>query len=119
MSSQDTLTDSSDGDSSNDLVLEIVLISSDGGDIPLLVLDLPVGCTEVADKDEDYHDVLSDGNDVGTGDFSDGDTAVGLVGGTEVDVIGANSSCDGNLQLPGLLQTLLGKVAWVESEVVK
>ena len=118
-SSQDTFTDSSDGDGANDLVFEVVLISSNGGNVPLLVLDLPVSWNEVADKDQDCHDdVFSDRNDIGAGDFGNGDTAVGLVGGIEVDMIGTNSSCDGNLQLLGLLQALLGKVAWVESEVV-
>lgn len=53
---------------------------------------------EVADKHQDGHDdVLGDGDDVGAGHFGDGDAAIGLVGCVEVDVVGANAGCDGDL----------------------
>jgi len=58
---------------------------------------------EVADEGEDGHDdVLSDGDDVGTSDLGDGDTAVGLVGGVKVDVVRTNTGSDGNLEVLGL-----------------
>jgi hypothetical protein len=41
--------------------------------------------------------VLSDRDDVGAGDLGDGNTAVGLVGGIEVDVVRTDTSSDGKL----------------------
>ena len=65
-----------------------------------------MGGDEVADEDEDGHyDVLGDGDDVGTGHFGDGDAAVGLVGGIEVDVVGADAGRDGELELLGFGET--------------
>jgi hypothetical protein len=59
--------------------------------------------------------VLSDRDDVGSSDLSDGDTAVGLVGSIEVDVVGTDTSSDGELQVLGLSKTLSGKVTGVET----
>jgi len=116
-SAEDTLTDTADSDGTDNLVLEVVLVLGDSGDVPVTVADLVVGWNEVADEGEDGHDdVLSDGDDVGASDLGDGDTAVGLVGSVEVDVVGTNTSSDGNLELLGLGQTLSGEVTWVESE---
>ena len=52
--------------------------------------------------------MLGNRHDVGAGDLGDGDTAVGLVGGIEVDVVGADAGGDGELQLLGLGQSLSG-----------
>lgn len=113
---QDTLTNTADGDSTNDLALEVVLLLGDGGDVPLAAGDLLVGGDEVAEEDEDGHDdVLGDGDDVGAGDLGDGDAAVGLVGGDQVDVVGADTSGDGDLEVLGLGQTLSGQVTGVEA----
>jgi hypothetical protein len=59
--------------------------------------------------------VLGDGDHIGACYFSDGDTAVGLVGCVEVNVVGTDSSGDGDLELLGLCKTLGGKVAGVET----
>jgi hypothetical protein len=59
--------------------------------------------------------VLGNGDNVGACYFGDGDTAVGLVGCVQVDVVGADSSGDSNLELLGLCETLSGEVAGVET----
>jgi hypothetical protein len=59
--------------------------------------------------------VLGDGDDVGAGDLCDGDAAVGLVGGVEVDVVGADACRDGELKVLGLGQALGCQVARVEA----
>lgn len=116
---QDTLADAADGDGADDLALEVELVLGGGGDVPVAGLDLLVGGDEVADEDEDGHDdVLGDGDDVGAGDLGDGDAAVGLVGGIEVDVVGADTSGDGDLEVLGLGEALSGQVAGVEAVVV-
>lgn len=113
---EDALTDAADGHGTDDLALEIELVLGGTGDIPLTGLDLLVGGHEVADEDEDGHDdVLGDGHDVGAGDLGHGDTAVGLVGRIEIDVVRSDTSGDGNLELLGLGETLGGEVTWVES----
>ena len=115
---EDTLTDTADGDGTDDLVLKIELVLGDGSDVPVAGLDLLVGRDEVADQDQDGHDnVLSDRDDVRSGDLGDGDTAVGGVGSVQVNVIGTNTGSDGELELLGLGQTLSGEVTWVEAVI--
>lgn len=46
---QDTLTDAADSDSSDDLVLQIVLVLGNGSNVPFAVTDLLMGRNEVAD----------------------------------------------------------------------
>jgi hypothetical protein len=112
---ENTLADTADGDSADDLALEVVLLLGGGRDVPLATLNHLVGGDEVADEEEDSHDdVLSDGNDVRAGDLGDGDTAIGGVGGVEVDVIGADTSSDGELEVLGLGQALSSEVTGVE-----
>jgi hypothetical protein len=62
--------------------------------------------------------VLGDGDDVGAGDLGNGDTAIGLVGGVEVDVVGADTSSDGDLEVLGLGEALSSKVTGVEAVFV-
>lgn len=113
---QDTLADAADGDGTDNLALEVVLLLGDGGDVPVALGDLLVGGDEVAEEDQDGHDdVLGDGDDVGAGDLGDGDAAVGLVGSGQVDVVGADTSSDGDLEVLGLGETLRGQVARVEA----
>ena len=113
---QDALADAADGDGADDFALEVELVLGDGGDVPLAVADLVVRGDEVADQEEDGHDdVLSDGDDVGAGDFGDGDTAVGLVGGVQVDVVRADTCGDSELELLGLGQALGSQVTGVEA----
>ena len=112
---QDTLTNTADGDGTDNLALEVVLVLGDSGDVPITVADLVVGGDEVADQGEDSHDnVLGDGDDVGAGDLGDGDTAVGLVGSVQVNVVGTDTGSDGELQLLGLGEALSGEVTGVE-----
>lgn len=111
-----TLTDTADSDGTDDLALKVELVLGDGSDVPLTAGDLLVGRDEVADQGQDGHDnVLSDGGDVAASDLSDGDTAVGLVGSVEVDVVRADTSGQGKLELLGLGQTLRGQVTGVEA----
>jgi hypothetical protein len=113
---EDTLTDTTDGDGTDNLALEVELVLGDGGDIPVAVLDLLVGRDEVADEEEDGHDnVLSDGDDVGASDLGDGETAVGGVGGVQVNVVGTDTGSDSKLEVLGLGQALSGEVTGVEA----
>jgi hypothetical protein len=59
--------------------------------------------------------VLGDGDDVGAGNLGDGYTTVGLVGGIQVDVVRADTSGDGELELLGLGQALGSEVTGVEA----
>ena len=113
---QHTLADASDGDGSDDLAFQVELVLGGSGYVPLTGLDHLVGGDEVADEHEDGHDdVLGDRDDVGAGDLGNGDTAIGLVGGVQVHVVGANAGGDGKLELLGLGKTLGGQVAGVEA----
>lgn len=115
-SSQDTLSNSTNGNGTDDLTLEIELVLGSSGNIPLSGLDLLVGRDEVTDKDQDGHDdVLGDGDNVGTSDFGNGDTTVGLVGGVEIDVVRSNTGSDGDLEVLGLGKTLSSEVTRVET----
>jgi len=71
---------------------------------------------EVADEGEDRHnDVFSNRDDVRTSNFCDGDTAVCLVSGIEVNVVRADSGGHGEFKLLGFCETLGGEVAGVEA----
>ncbi|KAI7506170.1 Formate [Hortaea werneckii] len=107
---QDTLTDTANGDGTDGLALEVVLVLGDLSDVPVASCNLLVSRHEVADEGQDGHnDVLSDRDDVGASDLSDGDTAVDLVGDVQVDVVRTNTSGDGKLEVLGLPETLLGQ----------
>ncbi len=111
-----TLTDTANGNGTDNLTLEIVLVLGDSGNIPVTSFDLLVGRDEVADQSEDGHDdVLSDRDDVATSDLSNSDTAIGGVGSVQVDVVRANTGGDGDLQLLGLSKTLGSEVTRVEA----
>jgi len=115
---EDTLTDTSNGNGSDNLALEIELVLGRLGDVPVATGDLLACGTEVADESEDGHDnVLGDGDDVGAGDFGDGDAAVGLVGLVQVDVVRANTGSDGDLEVLALLQAVGGEVTGVEADL--
>lgn len=114
--SQDTLSNSANTDSSDNLVLKVILVLSDSGNIPFTSLDLLVCGNKVADKSEDGHDnMLSNGDNVGSSNLSDGDTAVGLVGNIEVNVVRSDTSGDGKLEVLGLSKTVGGQVSGVET----
>lgn len=60
-----TLANAANGDGTDDLVLEIVLVLGHGCDVPVTGSDLLVGRHEVADEDQHSHDdMLGDGDDV-------------------------------------------------------
>lgn len=115
-SSQNTLSDSSDGDGPDDLVLKIVLAFGDRCDIPIATRDLFVGWDKVADEDEDGHDdVFGNRDDVGAGDFGNSDASIGLVGGVKVDMIGSNTGSDGEFEVLGFGEAFGGQIARVEA----
>ena len=115
-SAEDTLSNTADGDGSDDLVLEVVLVLGHGGDVPVSRGNLLVRGNEVADEGKHGHDdVLGDGDDVAAGNLSDGNTAVGLVGSVEVNMVRSDTSCDGELEVLGLGQSLSGEVTGVET----
>lgn len=113
---EDTLTNTTDGNGTDDLALEVELVLGNGGNVPLTTGDLLVGRDKVADQVEDSHDdVLGHGDDVAAGNFGNSDTTVGLVGSVEVDVVRANTSSDSDLEVLGLGQTLSAEVTGVEA----
>lgn len=113
---QHTLTNAANSDGADNLVLEVELVLGGGGDVPLASLNLLVRGHKVAHQRQDGHDnMLSDGHDVGTGDLGDGDTAVGLIGSVQVDVIGADTGGHGQLQVLGLGKALSSQVTGVEA----
>lgn len=116
---EDALSDTANGNGADDLVLQVILVLCNGGDVPVTGGDLLVRRDEVADEGEDGHDdVLSDGDDIGARDFGDGDAAIGLVRRVEVDVVGADACRDGELQVLCLGEALCGEVAGVESAYI-
>ena len=111
-----TLTDTADSDGTDNLALEVELVLSDSSDVPVAVADLVVGGDEVADQSKDGHDdVLGNRDDVAASDLGDGDTAVGLVGSVQVNVVGTNTGGDSELQVLGLGETLSSEVSRVET----
>lgn len=114
--SQHSLPNPSHSNRTDNFAFQVKLVLGRGCDVPFTGLDLLVGGHEVADEDQDrHHDVLGDGDDVGAGHFGNGDAAVGLVGGIEVDVVGADAGGDGELEVLGFGETFGGEVAGVEA----
>ena len=75
-----------------------------------------MGRYEVADQCKNSHNnVLGYGYDIGSRHFSYSDASVGLVGSVQVDVVGADTGCDSELELLGLGKALCGKIAGVET----
>lgn len=115
-SSQDPLADPAYGNGTDDLVLEIVLALGHASDVPAPVCDLLVRGYEITDQDEDGHDgVFCHRDHIRASDFDDGDTAIGLVGSVEIDMVRTDAGSDGELEFFGLGQALGGQVARVES----
>lgn len=59
--------------------------------------------------------MLGDGNDVGASDLSNSNATVGGVGSVQVNMVGADTSGDCELQVLCLSETLGGQVARVEA----
>lgn len=116
---QHTLANAAHGDGTDDLTLEVELVLRDRGHIPLSTGDLLVGRDEVADQGENGHDnMLGNGDNVAASNLGDGDTAIGLVGSIQVNVVGANTGGDGELQVLCLGQAFGSQVARVEATMV-
>lgn len=87
-SAQDALTDTTNTNGTNDLVLEIILLLGDGSNIPVTSLHLLVGGNKVSNQYQDGHNnVLSNRDDITASDFGDRNTAISLVGKVKVDVV--------------------------------
>ena len=110
---KDTGADASRAKGTDDLALEVVRLAYNLGNVPVTGEVLTVGGDKVADEDENGHeDVLSDRDDVGAGDFVDGNLL--LVGSVEVDMVGADTGGDAALEVLGGLDHLSRKVSGVE-----
>ena len=113
---QDALADAADGDGAHHLALEVELVLGGRRHVPLAALDQLVGGRVIAHEDQDGHDdVLGHRDHVGARHLGHGDAAVGLVGGIEVDMVGADAGRDGELEVLGLGQALRREVAGVEA----
>ena len=115
-SSQHAFANTPDSDRAHDLVLEIVFVLRNGGDIPVSTRNLLMSWNKVANEGEDGHEnMLCHGYDIGTSDFSDRDATVGFVPGIKVDVIGSNARSDGKFELLSFSESFGGQVPWVEA----
>ena len=113
---QDSLADSTNSDSAYGLALEIILVLSHLGNIPVTTLDLLMCGDKVADECKNGHDnVLGDGDHIGSRNLGNSDTTIGLVGRIEIDVIGSDTGGDSEFELLGLGETLGSEVAWMEA----
>ena len=113
---QDTLTNATDGNGADHLVLQVVLVLGYRRDVPVTRLNLLVRRHEVAHQRQDGHyDVLRNRHHVRARHLRNCDTAIGLVRGVQVNVIRTNTSSDGQLQVLGLSQALGREVTGVEA----
>jgi hypothetical protein len=102
-----TLANATDGHRTHHLVLEVVLVLGHSSNIPIASGNLLVSRYKVTDKGQDGHDnVFCNRDHIGAGDFSNGDTAIGLIGSIEVDMVRANTCSDSNLEVLRLGKTL-------------
>ena len=114
--SQHSLSDTTNGHGTDDLILEIVFTLGNGSNIPVTVLDHLMRRDEVSNQGKYGHDdMLSYRNDVGAGDLCYSDTTVGLIRSVEVDMIRADAGSHGELEFLRLLQAFSGQVTWVEA----
>jgi hypothetical protein len=110
---KDTVTDTASTDGTDNLALQVKGVASDVRDLPVTTFDHLVGRNKVPDEEEDGHDnVLSNGHDIGAGDFQNLDFV--LDSGVEVNVVRADTSCDTELQVLGLLDQVSCEVPRVE-----
>ena len=59
--------------------------------------------------------MFSNGDDIGPGDFCDGDAAVDLVGNVEINMVGSDTCGDGEFEVLGFAEAFFCQVAWVEA----
>ena len=97
-STEHTLANAANSHCADNLVFEVILVLCNSSHVPFAALDLLMGWNEVSDEKEDGHDdVLGYRDDVGAGDFGNGDTTISLVGSIQIDVVRPNTGCDSNL----------------------
>lgn len=116
-SSQHTLANTPNSDCTYNLVLQVIFVLRNRGDVPVSTRDLLVSWDEVANKGENSHEnMLCHGYDIGASHFSDSDTTVGLVCGIKVDMVRSNAGGDGELELFSFSESFGGQVAWMEAD---
>ena len=59
--------------------------------------------------------MFSDRNNIGSGDFGDCDTTIRLVGCVEIDMIGSDTSSDGELEILGFGEAFRSQIAGMEA----
>lgn len=112
---ENALANTATANGANHFVFQVVLVLGHGGNVPVTAGNLLVRGDEVADQHEDGHqDVFGDRDDVAARHLGDGDTAVGLVGSIEVDVVGPDARSNRQLEVLCLGQTLSVEVSWME-----
>lgn len=93
--------------------LQIECISGDFRHLPVTTCGHLVSGDEVSDEEQHVHDdVLGDGGNVGSGDLEDLDLAVD--GGFQVNMVGADTSGDADLEVLGPLEEVGGEVSGME-----
>lgn len=116
-SSQHTLANTPNSDCTYDLVLKVIFVLSNSGDVPVPTSDLLVSWNKVANKGKDSHeDMLCHGYHVGPSHFSDDDPTIGLVCGIEVNVVRSNAGSDGELELLSFGEPFGSQVTWMEAD---
>ena len=116
-SSQHALADTPDSNCAHDLVLEIVFVLRNGGNVPVSTRDLLMSWNKVANECENGHEnMLCHGYDIGTSDFSDRDATIGFVPSIEVNVVGSNARSDGKFELFSFSESFGGQITWVEAD---
>lgn len=60
--------------------------------------------------------MLSNRDDIGPGNFCDGDSTVGLVGNIEVNMVRSYSCRYGEFEILGFAETVFGQVARMEAD---
>jgi len=115
-SSEYALSDTANSHCSDYLVLKIILILGHSSHVPVSTLDLLVGGDEVSDEQEDGHnDVLGDRDDVGSGDLGNCNSTIGSVGSIQINVVGADTSGDSDLQFLGLCEAFSSQITGMEA----
>ena len=116
-SSQYTLANAPNSDCTYNLVLKVIFVLSNSGNVPVAAGNLFVSWDEVADEREDSHEnMLCHGHDVGASNFSNGNTTIGFVCGIEVNVIRSNAGGNGELKLLSFSESFGRQVTWMEAE---
>jgi hypothetical protein len=101
--------DAAGGNGAEMHALYVIAAGDAVGDVPPAVYGNLVGRQVIADqRQHHHHDVFRHADAVGAGHLGDRD--VGARSCIEIDVIGANAGCEGQLQLLCLVDPLLGQI---------